>query len=72
MNIAQAKCIPIADYLARQGHEPKHTRMGGRELWYHSPIREGDENPSFKVDTIKNVWCTLQNVRHTFQNASSI
>ncbi len=56
MNIAQAKCIPIADYLARQGHEPKHTRMGGRELWYHSPIREGDENPSFKVDTIKNVW----------------
>jgi hypothetical protein len=30
--------------------------MGGRELWYHSPIRQGDENPSFKVDTIKNVW----------------
>lgn len=56
MNIAQAKCIPIADYLARQGHEPKRERMGGRELWYHSPIRDGDEHPSFKVDTLKNVW----------------
>jgi len=56
MNIAQAKCIPIADYLARQGHQPKRERMGGRELWYHSPIRDGDENPSFKVDTVKNVW----------------
>ena len=56
MNIAQAKCIPIADYLARQGHQPKRERMGGRELWYQSPIREGDEHPSFKVDTVKNVW----------------
>lgn len=56
MNIAQAKCIPIADYLASQGHEPKQKRMGGRELWYHSPIRNGDATPSFKVDTVKNVW----------------
>lgn len=56
MNIAQAKCIPIADYLARAGHQPSKTRQGGRELWYHSPVRDGDENPSFKVDTLKNVW----------------
>lgn len=56
MNIAQAKCIPISAYLERQGHNPKKTRLGGRELWYHSPIRADDKNPSFKVDTIKNVW----------------
>lgn len=56
MNIAQAKCIPIAEYLARQGHSPKKSRHGGRELWYHSPIRDRDENPSFKVDTVKNLW----------------
>ena len=56
MNIAQAKCIPLEKYLERQGLQPQKTRQGGRELWYYSPIRDGDENPSFKVDTIKNVW----------------
>jgi len=56
MNIAQAKCIPISDYLSRQGIKPQKSRQAGRELWFHSPIREGDENPSFKVDTIKNIW----------------
>jgi len=56
MNIAQAKCIPLQQYLERQGLQPQKTRQGGRELWYHSPIRDGDENPSFKVDTIKNLW----------------
>lgn len=56
MNIAQAKCIPIGAYLERQGLKPQKARQGGRELWYHSPIRSGDENPSFKVDTIKNLW----------------
>ena len=56
MNIAQAKCIPISSYLAKQGHKPKQSKHAGRELWYHSPIRSNDENPSFKVDTIKNLW----------------
>ena len=56
MNIAQAKCIPIGAYLERQGLKPQTSRMGGRELWYHSPIRNGDATPSFKVDTIKNIW----------------
>lgn len=56
MNIAQAKCIPIVAYLEHQGIEPKKTRMGGREVWFHSPIRDGDANPSFKVDTVKNLW----------------
>lgn len=56
MNIAQAKCIPISAYLEQQGFKPQKTRQGGRELWYHSPIRSDDVNPSFKIDTIKNIW----------------
>lgn len=56
MNIAQAKCIPLERYLERQGHRPQTSRQGGRELWYHSPIRDGDKNPSFKIDTLKNIW----------------
>ena len=56
MNIAQAKCIPLQSYLERQGHRPKHARQNGRELWYHSPIRQGDKTPSFKIDTLKNIW----------------
>jgi hypothetical protein len=39
MNIGQAKCIRLAVYLERQGLSPQKSRMGGRELWYHSPIR---------------------------------
>ena len=56
MNIAQAKCIPLSAYLERQGLTPQKTRKGGRELWYHSPIRDGDENPSFKIDKVRNLW----------------
>jgi len=56
MNIAQAKCIPITRYLERRGLQPAKTRQGRRELWYHASIRDGDENPSFKVDTTKNLW----------------
>lgn len=56
MNIAQAKCIPISAYLEQQGFKPQKARQGGRELWYHSPIRSNDVNPSFKIDTIKNIW----------------
>ena len=51
MNIAKAKCIPIGAYLERQGLTPQTSRMGGRELWYNSPIRSDDNNPS-----IKNLW----------------
>ena len=56
MNIAQAKCIPLEKYLERQGIKASKTRLGGQELWYHSPIRQGDKTPSFKVDTVKNLW----------------
>lgn len=56
MNIAQARRIPIETYLQRQGHNPTHKKHQGQELWYHSPIRDNDKNPSFKVNTIKNLW----------------
>lgn len=56
MRADQAKTIPIDRYLEHLGHKPANVRSGGRELWYHSPIRKGDSSPSFKVDTIINKW----------------
>jgi hypothetical protein len=56
MRADQAKTIPIDRYLEHLGHKPAKIRSGGRELFYHSPIREGDSTPSFKVDTSINKW----------------
>lgn len=56
MRADQAKTIPIDRYLEHLGHKPANVRSGGRELFYHSPIREGDTTPSFKVDTTINKW----------------
>ena len=56
MRADQAKTIPVDSYLESQGVTPRNARKGGRELWYISPIRSTDKNPSFKVDTILNCW----------------
>ncbi len=56
MRADQAKTIPIDQYLEHQGIKPAKIRNGGRELFYHSPIRDGDSTPSFKVDTVINKW----------------
>lgn len=56
MRADQARQIPIHHFLERAGIKPAKTVRNGRELWYSSPIREGDANPSFKVDTAKNLW----------------
>ena len=56
MRADQARLIPIATYLERAGVQPAKVTRGGRELWYSSPLREGDTTPSFKVDTDKNLW----------------
>ncbi|MDC0947962.1 toprim domain-containing protein [Gammaproteobacteria bacterium] len=56
MRAKEAKTIPIADYLAMEGFKPDRKRMGGKELWYSSPLRSGDSNPSFKVNTEINAW----------------
>ncbi len=56
MRADQARTIPIDRYLDAQGIKPARARMGGRELWYSSPLRQGDKTPSFKIDTLKNLW----------------
>lgn len=56
MRADQARQIPISLYLERSGIRPAKVTRNGRELWYTSPIREGDDTPSFKVDTEKNLW----------------
>lgn len=56
MRADQAKTIPVDRYLECQGIRPTNSRKGGKELWYLSPIRSDDKNPSFKVDTILNCW----------------
>ena len=56
MRADQARTIPIGRYLSAQGIKPARARLGGRELWYSSPLRQGDKTPSFKIDTLKNLW----------------
>jgi len=56
MRADQAKTIAVDRYLECQGIRPINSRKGGKELWYISPIRNDDKNPSFKVDTILNCW----------------
>ena len=47
------KQMPIADFLARLGHEP--VRRSGNELWYLTPYR-GERTPSFRVNVMKQLW----------------
>lgn len=56
MRADQARQIPIHLYLDRAGFKPAKSVRQGRELWYCSPIRESDDTPSFKVDTLLNLW----------------
>ena len=45
--------IPIREYLARRGIQPKYERNGYG--MYLSPLRE-ERTPSFKVDYVRNLW----------------
>ena len=47
------KQIPLADFLARLGHEP--VRRSGNELWYRAPYRS-ERTPSFRVNVAKQLW----------------
>ena len=53
MNIDGIRTIPLADFLARLGHEP--VRRSGNELWYIAPYR-GERTPSFRVNVAKQLW----------------
>ena len=59
MNIDELRKIPLADFLARLGHEP--VRRSGNELWYLAPYR-GERTPSFRVNVDEN-----GNKRYDFQ-----
>ena len=54
MNSAQAKAIPLPEYLARLSFLPAFERNG--EAWYRSPFRPDERTPSFKIDLACNVW----------------
>jgi len=54
MTIAQAKSIPITEWLSLMGHREVFTRKG-YEYWYLSPFRK-EKTPSFKVDGQLNCW----------------
>ena len=56
MRAKEARQISIGAFLKTQGFHPANIRQDGKELWYSSPLRSGDSKPSFKVDTIKNLW----------------
>lgn len=45
--------IPLADFLARLGHEP--VKRSGNELWYRAPYRN-ERTPSFRVNVAKQLW----------------
>ncbi|KAA6325445.1 DNA primase [termite gut metagenome] len=53
MNIAEAKNIPLADYLQSIGITP--CKKQGNNLWYYSPFRKETE-ASFKVNLVRNQW----------------
>lgn len=54
MNSNQAKQIPIENFLWKLGHKP--AKISGSDLWYHSPLKEKDKTPSFKVNTKLNTF----------------
>lgn len=56
MRAKEARDIPISEFLESSGIKPVKYGNSGKELWYSSPIRNGDTDPSFKVDTTKNLW----------------
>ncbi len=53
MNIDGMRKIPLADFLARLGHEP--CRRSRNELWYRAPYRS-ERTPSFRVNVAKQLW----------------
>ena len=55
MSIYELKEIPITDLLTHLGQKPVSRAKGGRQWFYHSPLRE-DNNASFCVSSDKNLW----------------
>lgn len=56
--------MDIVDYLASQGIHPAAPERNGK-CFYHSPIREGDSDPSFVVYRSSNTWHDFGNGKGT-------
>lgn len=52
--IEQARDVSIARLLDSRGIKP--VRQSGNDYYYLSPLRVGDTDPSFHVNTLKNRW----------------
>ena len=53
--VNELKTIPVETVLQKYNIIPDRTTKQGKELWYLSPLH-AEKTPSFKVDTIKNLW----------------
>jgi hypothetical protein len=53
ISCAEAKRIPLVEYLASLGHHPKKVK--GPDYWYCSPFRK-ERTASFKVNERLNIW----------------
>lgn len=47
MDIERIKEKSIVEYLSAKGYQPHHYKAG--IYWFHSPLKTGDETPSFAV-----------------------
>ena len=56
--------MDIVDYLASQGIYPAAPERNGK-CFFHSPIREGDSDPSFVVYRSSNTWHDFGNGKGT-------
>jgi DNA primase len=55
MNCNQAKQIKIESFLSQRGINPVKIAHNNESLFYKSPFRD-EKTPSFKVNTVDNVW----------------
>lgn len=54
MNSTTAKQIDLVDFLVRINAREGSTK--GSDVWFFSPLRDDGKEPSFKVNTTKNIW----------------
>ena len=57
MNIKQVKQqFTLESLLARLGFNPNPKKSKGHDLWYISPLRPSEKDPSFHISTKYNIW----------------
>lgn len=57
MNVKQVKEWWTLESLLRQlGHQPDAKKSRGHDIWYRSPLRPDEGEPSFHIDTRNDIW----------------